>query len=81
MNIILRLVILIPFLNITNAFAQKTPENVVDLIKKNVTCNWANKTVDTYKAGNPGTPLAHLRNPWLPTAQQPVRARSDFINV
>lgn len=35
----------------------KTPADVVALIKKQVTCPWADKTVDTFKAGNPETPL------------------------
>ena len=35
----------------------KTPEEVVTLIKKNVTCDWATQTVDNFKAGNPETPL------------------------
>lgn len=43
-------------------FAQKkqTPEDVVALIKKNVTCDWANKTVDTFKAGNPKTKVTGI---------------------
>ena len=35
----------------------KTPADVVTLIKKQVTCPWADKTVDTFKAGDPQTPL------------------------
>jgi len=35
----------------------KTPADVVALIKKQVTCSWADKTVDTFKAGDPQTPL------------------------
>ncbi|HKI88406.1 MAG TPA: Nif3-like dinuclear metal center hexameric protein [Draconibacterium sp.] len=35
----------------------KTPADVVVLIKKQVTCPWAGKTVDTFKAGDPQTPL------------------------
>ena len=35
----------------------KTPADVVVLIKKQVTCQWAEQTVDTYKAGDPQTPL------------------------
>lgn len=36
-------------------FAQITPEDIVNLIKKQVTCPWADQTVDTFKAGNPKT--------------------------
>jgi len=35
----------------------ETPKDVIQLIKKNVTCKWADKTVDTFKAGNPQTKL------------------------
>ncbi|MDB4582859.1 Nif3-like dinuclear metal center hexameric protein [Draconibacterium sp.] len=37
------------------AFTQnrQTPDDIVNLIKKNVTCDWADKTVDTFKAGDP----------------------------
>lgn len=33
---------------------------MVTLIKKNVTCDWADKTVDTFKAGNPETKLTGI---------------------
>ncbi len=35
----------------------KTPQEVADLIKKHVTCEWATETVDNFKTGNPETPL------------------------
>jgi putative NIF3 family GTP cyclohydrolase 1 type 2 len=31
----------------------QTPQNIVDQIKKQITCPWADETVDTFKAGNP----------------------------
>ena len=34
-----------------------TPAEVVALIKKNVTCEWAEETVDSFKAGNPESKL------------------------
>ncbi len=43
------------------AFSQKqtplTPAEAVSLIKKNVTCDWSQQTVDTFKAGNPESEL------------------------
>ena len=36
---------------------KQTPNEIVHLIKKNVTCKWAEKTVDTFKAGDPETEL------------------------
>lgn len=34
-----------------------TPAEVVSLIKKNFTCSWADKTVDSFKTGNSGIEL------------------------
>lgn len=33
----------------------ETPANIVSQIKKQVTCDWMDETVDTFKAGNPET--------------------------
>ena len=35
----------------------KTPQEVVNLIKQNVTCEWASETVDHFKAGDPSIQL------------------------
>ncbi len=35
------------------AQTKPTPEDIVEQIKRNVTCDWVTKTVDTFKAGNP----------------------------
>lgn len=37
-----------------------TPEDVVTLIKKEVTCDWSKKTVDTFKAGDPKSKLTGI---------------------
>ncbi len=37
--------------------APKTPAEVVELIKKNCNCTWSDKTVDTFKAGDPYSDL------------------------
>ena len=34
-----------------------TTRQIVDKIKQNVTCPWQERTVDTYKAGDPDTPV------------------------
>lgn len=38
----------------------ETPKTVVEQIKKNVTCEWSDKTVDTFKAGNPDSKLTGI---------------------
>lgn len=53
LKIIVILIVLIPLF----PFAQtaKTPNEIVTLIKQNITCEWAEKTVDTFKAGDPNS--------------------------
>ena len=55
--IFLFLIISLPLLTISQTSNTKTAQDVVNLIKKNVTCNWAEKTVDNFKAGNPDIPV------------------------
>lgn len=50
------LFLLFPF--ISNS--QITPEDIVNRIKKQVTCPWADQTVDTFKAGDPETKLTGI---------------------
>ncbi len=47
----------LPFLVFSQKQTPKTPDDAVDLIKEHITCDWANETVDKFKAGNPDTPL------------------------
>lgn len=55
------LFLIIGFCIPTALFSQKTmpksPYEVVNLIKKNVTCSWADQTVDNFKSGNPDVKL------------------------
>ncbi|MCA1759097.1 MAG: Nif3-like dinuclear metal center hexameric protein, partial [Bacteroidales bacterium] len=48
-NILAALFLLISFFSM----GQITPEDIVNRIKKQVTCSWAEQTVDTFKAGDP----------------------------
>jgi putative NIF3 family GTP cyclohydrolase 1 type 2 len=57
MRNLLLFLFIIPFIAFAQKQTPKTPADVVQLIKKNVSCAWAGKTVDTFKAGNPETPL------------------------
>ncbi len=51
------LFLLLPLFICAQTTRPKTPEEVVTLIKKNVTCDWATETVDNFKTGDPNTPL------------------------
>ncbi len=56
-KITITLFLALPFLVFSQKQTPGTPEKVVELIKQHVTCDWANETVDKFKAGNPQTPL------------------------
>jgi len=51
------LFLLSPSLLFSQTKSAHTPNEAVNLIKKNVTCPWAAQTVDTFKAGDPETEL------------------------
>jgi putative NIF3 family GTP cyclohydrolase 1 type 2 len=38
----------------------RTPAEAIHLLKKNITCEWSDQTVDTFKAGNPDTELTGI---------------------
>lgn len=54
MKSIFAILLFVPFLM---SAQPKTPAEVVELIKENVTCDWLSETVDVYKAGNPQSRL------------------------
>ena len=54
------LFLLYPLLVFSQKQAPKTPAEVVNLIKSNVTSEWSDKTVDTFKAGNPDSKLTGI---------------------
>ncbi len=80
MKSILIILLIIPFFS----FAQKaqTPEDVVALIKKNVTCHWQNETVDTFKTGDPRSEIKGIAVCMfadMTTLQRAVEMDCNFI--
>jgi putative NIF3 family GTP cyclohydrolase 1 type 2 len=60
----------------------KTPAEVVSLIKKNVTCDWATQTVDNFKAGNPEIQLKGIATCMfadMQTLKEAVKQGCNFI--
>ena len=60
----------------------ETPGDVVNLIKKKVTCEWSDKTVDTFKAGNPDTKLTGIATCMfadMNVLQEAVKKNCNFI--
>jgi putative NIF3 family GTP cyclohydrolase 1 type 2 len=72
----------IPMLIFSQKQAPKTPAEVVNLIKNNVTCQWSSQTVDTFKAGNPESELhgiAVCMFADMETLKQAVNAGCNFV--
>ncbi len=62
--------------------APKTPEEVVALMKQNVTCDWQTETVDVFKAGNPQSNLKGIAVCMfvdMPTLKKAVELGCNFI--
>lgn len=60
----------------------KTPADIVALIKKQVTCPWSDKTVDTFKAGDPQTSLKGIATCMfadMKTLKKAVAQNCNFI--
>lgn len=49
--------LLAPLITFSQKQIVSTPMEVVEQIKKHITCDWADETVDTFKAGDPETEL------------------------
>ncbi len=82
MRAIILLLTLIPFFSFAQSMQPKTPDDVVEQIKKHVTCDWMSKTVDVYKAGDPQTPLKGIAVCMfadMPTLEKAVELGCNFI--
>jgi putative NIF3 family GTP cyclohydrolase 1 type 2 len=76
------LLFVIPMFSFSQTTTPKTPQDVVNLIKKNVTCDWAEQTVDNFKAGNPQTPLKGIATCMfadIATLREAVKQNCNFI--
>ena len=49
-RILFVLIFVAPLFSFSQTIQPKTAQDVVTLIKKNVTCDWAEQTVDNFKA-------------------------------
>ena len=76
------LFLMMPILTFSHNGIPKTPSQVVDMLKKNINCEWSDKTVDTFKAGNPHTPLKGIAVCMfadMETLRKAVEAECNFI--
>lgn len=82
MKTFLLLILFIPFFLSAQPNQPKTPGEVVNLIKKNVTCDWATQTVDNFKAGDPNiklTGIAVCMFADMNTLKEAVKKNCNFI--
>jgi putative NIF3 family GTP cyclohydrolase 1 type 2 len=66
----------------TSAAGPITASQVVDRIKAHVNCEWSEPTVDTFKAGDPNTPVTGVAVTFMDTQavlEQAVEAGCNFI--
>lgn len=75
-----------PALLVAEAIAQNTAEltarQVIERIQKNVGVNWRSQTVDTFKAGNPDTPVKGIATTFMATfdvVQRAARAGKNLV--
>ena len=79
---ILAIVLLLPLFLSAQKNTPKNPEEVVALMKENVTCDWQTETVDVFKAGNPQSNLRGIAVCMfadVPTLQKAVELGCNFI--
>lgn len=75
-------VLLVPAFSWAQKSTPKTPRDVVELMKENVTCDWLEQTVDVFKAGNPDAELKGIAVCMfadMPTLRKAVDAGCNFI--
>jgi putative NIF3 family GTP cyclohydrolase 1 type 2 len=64
-----------------DAAGRLTARQAVERIKRNVTCEWNEKTVDTFKAGDPDTPVTGIATTFTATLDVLRRAAASGKNL
>src|SRR3982074_1978472 len=80
MNSARTLLVLSLFLT-AGAFAQPTARQIVERIQKNVNVPWRTETVDTFKAGNPDTPVTGIATTMMATSEGLQEAAESGRNL
>jgi putative NIF3 family GTP cyclohydrolase 1 type 2 len=79
---LLALLLLFPFTATLLAAAEPpTAAQVVERITKNVNCPWSERTVDTFKAGDPDTPVTGIATTFMATYDVLRRAKEAGCNL
>ena len=64
----------------SNKGNKMTANEIVNLIKNNVTCKWQSKTVDTFKGGNPDDEVKGIATTFMATSDVLKKAKSKGLN-
>lgn len=75
------LLFVVPFVSF-GQLRSMIPEDIVNLIKKQVSCDWASQTVDTFKAGNPNSEVKGIATCMfadMNTLREAVKCGCNFI--
>jgi putative NIF3 family GTP cyclohydrolase 1 type 2 len=66
--------------NQTSAVTPPTAQDIVGRIQKHVTCEWSDETVDTFKGGDPNTPVTGVATTFMATLDVLKRAKAMGLN-
>ncbi len=79
---IIAFLLFVPLFSFIRPGQPKSAEDIVNLIKQNVTCEWAEKTVDTFKAGDSKTKVKNIAVCMfadMKTLKKAVELKCNFI--
>lgn len=82
MKAVILILLLLPFFSFAQKVTPKSPNEVVEQMKKHVTCDWLSETVDVYKAGDPQSSLKGIAVCMfadMPTLEKAVELGCNFI--
>ncbi len=65
----------------SSAADNPTASEVIETVKSNLTCKWANKTVDTFKAGNPDNQVTGIATTFIVTMDVLTKAVALNCNL
>jgi len=80
-HMLLFLTILITTTNVKLVAQDLTAREVIDKIKENVTCEWTEETVDTFKAGNPDQKVTGIATTFIATMDVLKKAKDLNSNL
>ena len=85
MKFIILILLLFPIVSNADTLIEKNSnpsgQEVINIIKANLTCDWASKTVDTFKAGNPDDQVTGIVTTFIVTMDVLKKAVENNCNL